>query len=204
MDIDLQSLRLTGRAEVSLVATEGRELTESDIALLETERATKPQPIKAIRESHHLLARVLATGASATEAAITTGYTPSRISILQSDPTFQELVAFYRANDTVALVEFQALAGAIKLDALQILRERIDDDPDSFTPSMLLEVTKELADRTGDGKQTKQTNVNVNVDIAARLQRGRERVAAARMIDITPRSSEGLPGSPSGDGEPVT
>jgi hypothetical protein len=41
---------------------------------------------------------------------------------------------------------------------------------------MLLEIVKTLADRTGYGPATKNTQVNLNVGIATTLERARQRV----------------------------
>jgi hypothetical protein len=58
-------------------------------------------------------------------------------------------------------------------------------------------VLKTLADRTGNGPSHKMTNVNVNVDLAARIESARRRVGWT--IDNEPAG----PALPSPDGEPV-
>jgi hypothetical protein len=56
---------------------------------------------------------------------------------------------------------------------------------------------KKLADRTGNGPSHKMTNVNVNVDLAARIESARRRVGWT--IDNEPAG----PALPSPDGESV-
>jgi hypothetical protein len=178
--VDLDSLGLSaprtrGRAARPPVATLGRELTPADIALLETERGTKAPRIAKLRESHHALARALARGLRPAEAALTTGYSASRISILQADPAFQELLAFYRENETEGMADFRAYLAAMGIDSAEELHERLIENPDSFSIDQLQDMIKLTADRTGHGP--KQTTVNVNVDLSARLQAARRRVA---------------------------
>src|SRR5262245_47529587 len=82
------NLHLGGRAAKPVFAQVTRPLREADLALLSSERGIQPVALKRITERHHALARCLATGMSATEASIVTGYSPSRISILKDDPAF--------------------------------------------------------------------------------------------------------------------
>ena len=47
-----------------------------------------------------------------------------------------------------------------------------------MTTGQLLDIVKMGADRTGHGPQTTATNLNVNVDIAAKLEAARKRNAS--------------------------
>src|SRR5258708_36547734 len=89
-------INLIGRKATVIGAEVLRDLTTSDLALLATERGIRPTSIQRITDRHHALARCLASGMSATEAGLVTGYTASRISVLRGDPSFEELIAFYR------------------------------------------------------------------------------------------------------------
>ena len=179
MDLDLRDITAPGRRAQPLEASVLRPLRGADLELLKGERGSAPAKLKRISERHHSLARSLAAGLSPGEAAATVGLCSSRVSILQDDPAFKELVEFYRANkDAVYAEMYEQLAGMSK-DALLVLRERLEDDPDEFSNAQLLDVVTKLADRSGHGPQTSTTNLNVNVGIAGRLEEGRKRALAA-------------------------
>jgi hypothetical protein len=109
------------------------------------------------------------------EAANLVGYSQSRVSILQADPAFANLVAIYRNEVNEIFTDFNVKLKTIAVDAADILHERLLDDPDSIKDGTLLEIMKAGADRTGFGPQTKSTNVNVNIDLAGRLESARRR-----------------------------
>lgn len=180
-------IRLTGRAPKPLAAVEVRELQPSDFALLATERGIEPAPLKRLGERHHALARLLAQGVSPGEASVVTGLSGSRISILKADPTFAELVSFYRDKVDEQYVDMHATLAGLSLDAAVRLRERLeDDDEDKLSIGQLIEITKLGADRTGFGPKSEST-VNVNIGLAEKMQQARERAEARRRaIDITP------------------
>lgn len=163
-----------------------RPLTRADIEGLGEERGTKPIPVRELRARHHQLARSIAAGLTAVEIAAITGYSTSRISIMQSDPSFQELVSHYRGLDSEAFRAAQAdanvMAATVKTQALEILSDRMEDDPEAVTVGQALEIAKAMMDRTGQGPATSTTNVNIHVGLADRLKAARERV----MKDITP------------------
>jgi hypothetical protein len=196
-DIGLD-LRTSGRATKPIKAELGRPLTESDLKALESERGITAPAITKLRESHHQLARVIASGAKPSVAALITGYSVSRISILLADPAFSELVATYRGCKDLAFADFQTKAGALSVEFVDELRDRLHDHPEDFTPGLMMEGIKVLADRSGNGPASKSTNVNVNVDLAARIEAGRRR--AGLHIEHEP-SAEGPP--PDADGESV-
>jgi hypothetical protein len=143
-------------ARGSLEAVYSRDLTEADVAALELPRAARPTTLARIHSSHHALARCLATGMRPQQAALVTGYSPSRISALSGDPLFQQLVAEYQAEVSTILADFGQRMRDLSLDAIELLHERLLEKPAEFTTGMLLDVVKATADRTGFG-----TNQNV-------------------------------------------
>lgn len=175
MDLDIFSL--TGRTAKPVAGAVIRELERADVELLAVTRAPAAQStIKRLSDRHHMLARNLAGGMPEGEAAIMAGLTGSRVSILKADPTFQELLAFYREDVTrVYRDTHEALAG-VSHTALQILAERLEDEPEKMSTGQVLDIIKLGADRTGHGPQTMATNVNVNVDMSNRLEAARKRV----------------------------
>ncbi len=171
-------IHLGGRAAKVLNAEVVRELTESDFALLATERGVQPTHVQRITDRHHALARCLATGMSATEAGLVTGYTASRISVLRGDPSFEELISFYQGERAAPVVDLQQRMTSLALDATAELQDRLELDPTSLSTDQLLDTVKLTADRTGHGPQSKTTNLNVNVNLGDRMKAARERVAA--------------------------
>lgn len=183
VDLDISPVRTSGRAAKMVLAENTRPLTAEDLLTLEAERGIKAKPIAKLRDSHHAICRCLASGMGETQAAIVCGMTPSRISILKADPAFQDLLSFYRtefeAKRDVAGADFFTRAAALSIDAVEELRDRLHDDPKSFATEDLMDAIKLLADRTGNGPQTKSfATLNVNVNLADRLRLARERVGA--------------------------
>lgn len=186
-------LRTTGRASKHLEAEVLRDLGMVDIEQLQREKGSKPQPIKQLRQRHHALAKLLATGVPEGEAALTVGYVGSHVSILKADPSFQELLKFYSEKADAEFIDVTAKIAALGEDVVDELSGRLEEDPDGFTIGQLLEVSKMALDRSGHGPQT-NTTVNVNVGLADKLAKGRQRTLEARaqrlrdeqIIDITP------------------
>ena len=184
--LDVGVFRTTGRAAQPLDAREVRALDEHDLVLLQDEKGSKPPPIKRLGERHHALARCLASGMSDANAAITCGYDRSRVSILKADPAFTELLEFYRAEVTERYLDMHGVLAGLSVDAAMELRERLEADmqADDKTISIgqLMELTKLGADRTGFGPQSSTQNVNVNIDLAGRLEAARKRVEQRKSL----------------------
>jgi hypothetical protein len=185
-------IHLGGRAAKPVSAEAIRELGESDLALLATERDIQPTHVQRLTSRHHALARCIATGMSATEAALCTGYTASRISVMKDDPAFNELIAFYQSDKANLVHDLADKMAAIAKDTADTLHERLTDAPESFSNNELQKQLKIVADRTGHGPASRNTNVNINMNLGDRLKVARERAASAS-----------LPASSVGSGEKV-
>jgi len=138
----------------------------------------QPSSLKAIRHTHHRLAQLLAMGVDETRAGLLCNYTPSRVSVLKGTPAFQELIAHYKGQVDEEWRDFVSVAADLSLDFLGELQRRLDEDPESFTPSALIEATKVLADRTGHAPVTKSVSVSVSADVGSRLEAARARIRA--------------------------
>lgn len=210
--LQLNVNRTRGRAAKPVAGTEVRALTQADLALLATEKGVASTPIKRLRDSHHALARALAVGCTPAQAQLITGYSNSRISILQADPAFQELVAHYQGLESEVHGDMVDRMRTFGLDCVAELQERLDESPDDFSPSFLLEAAKTMADRTGAGPKSTQTNVNVNVNYADAIRAARERAARSAppleagetkpILDLTPLPAVATPPAPAGEEEP--
>jgi len=174
-------IHLGGRAAKTLNAEAVRQLTDSDMALLATERHIQPTHVQRLSSRHHALARCIAAGMSAEEAALCAGYTPSRISVLKDDPAFAELISFYTAGKAEAVQDLAAKMTDIAKDTADLLAERLETASETFSNNELHEQLKIVADRTGHGPQSRNTNINVNLNLGDRLKVARERAASERL-----------------------
>lgn len=162
-----------------------RELSRADLTHLTQKRAVSG--ITQLRDNHHRIARCVASGLTNGQSAEFCGISQMRVSQLRQDPSFQELVAHYRAMLTAEwvaaadpVIEFLS---SIRTKSLAMIEDKIDAAAESgeFLPSRDLATFAELGlDRTGYGKVNK--NVNVNVDFAANLEAARKRSDRAREV----------------------
>jgi len=194
-------LRLTNKPSKRLLLEEvAGPITEADLIRLaeaDTRGVEGAAAIKKLRSKHHLLAKLLAGGAGETEAGIVAGYVPSRVSVLKADPMFQELMAFYSQGVRERYYDMHEGLAALSADALEELRDKLEESPEDFSVGQLLEVVKMGADRTGFGPSQK-TQVDVTVGVSDKLRRARERVTAAaleqhqrlELRDVTPESGD--------------
>lgn len=191
MDLSAEIFRTRGRAAKPVVAAVVRELDAADLVLLKAEKGSKPCAIKRLTERHHALARNLASGMPISEAGLLQGYSISRVSILQNDPAFKELLEFYREDATRPYRDLHTRLAGLSLDATEELALRLEEDIQTeeikdkkISIGQLMEITKLGADRTGFGPQSSSMNLNVNVDMAGRLEAARKRVAMRKLTVI--------------------
>lgn len=182
MDLSGELFRTRGRAPKPIAAAVVRELEPSDLVLLGEEKGSKPSAIKRVTERHHALARNIASGMPISEAGMLQGYSLSRVSILQSDPAFKELLEFYREDAQRPYRDLHIRLSGLALDAAEELSNRLEEEPEKVSIGQLMELTKMGADRTGHGPQSSQ--LNVNVDLAGRLEAARRRVAMRKLTVI--------------------
>ena len=176
-----------------------RPLVLADLASL---RQPSARPtIKKLRDSHHIIARLLASGCKLHEIARQTGYSMSRISILRSSPAMIELVEKYHNRDDEVWREsrdefYDAIHDAGS-KAWRQINDALDDaeDGDATIPiNRLLAIADSAADRIG--YQKKSTQINVNVDFAAKLEAAMARSRRATIFDeqLPPELLVELPG----------
>ena len=168
-----------------------RALTEEELGMISdpAREMTKPPPRKRIRERHHFLARLLASGHTQRAAATIANYNEVTVSILMQDTAFTLLVEHYRKNADAEFLDLQTKLYAISSEALDELDARLEEEPEKLTNGQLIELAKMGADRSGHGPTTTQ-NTNVNIGMADRLSRGRERVLEAKRAAAIAISSD--------------
>lgn len=198
-----------------------RDLTAEDIASLSKRAAYGSQPgqlIQKLRAPHHTLARLVAEGKKHPECSVITGYTVEYIVMLERDPAFQELVAYYRDNVSAVYMNVHERLANVGAMALEIIQERMSD-PDkvkTMTTGQLREIMNDALDRSvapskvnqggfgaggqGEGSRTININFVPAPSLPADGNRARPQAgeladqrqvpaSAARMIDITPEKS---------------
>jgi hypothetical protein len=147
-----------------------RPLTEADLSHLR-ERAVQ-QPIQKLKDSHHRVAQLLASSLYKDyEIASICGYSLAMIGLLKRDPANLELQAHYRAlafnENADAISEAKSRAIRIMTKADRKLEDLLDDD-EPMTAQQLLAISADRHNRVGI--VAKQTNLNINVDFAAKLE----------------------------------
>ena len=148
MTIDDKGLYLARRTSQQgtgdLQAAYVRDLTPFDLESYVSNSAPLPNAVpsvKSIRASHHQLAQLLARGVSHTEASLITGYAVATVhNYSNNDPAFKELVAFYTQQRDLAFADVMQKMSTLGSDVLDILKEQIDESPQTFTKRELMEL----------------------------------------------------------------
>lgn len=193
-----------------------RPLTRDDLLVLKEQRVGPPK-VKQYRETHHRVARLVASGLRNQDISRMTGYSPNRIHQYRADPAFQQLVAEYKGKVDEAFVEsldeFYETSTSNMLRAERMIEEHLDraeDEGDLLPVKTLLQVTADRADRFGYGKHATQTTevrdfAKMMEQLAAKS--GRSNVIDAnssRLESVSEQETLSTPGSPArrsvGDG----
>lgn len=163
-----------------------RALVPTDLEYLR-QRSARTH-LRHIREAHHNIARLLALGLTNRAVAEHLGYTESRISVLGQDPSVRELIETYRREKHERYLEqidiIHADATRAMKTGIRNVAERFDalnDNPDAIPLREVATVTSDLMDRFGYGKR--QTNVNINLDFAKRLEAAIARSSLPRSVE---------------------
>lgn len=171
--------RISGRVPQELQVEFVRALSVDDLVLLEQPRGETRPPLKRLMDRHHALARSLASGLKPSEAALVCNYSVEYVGLLKGDPTFRELVEFYRGTlEREMRSNFERLSG-LAADAADILSDRMETEPEKISTGQLIEIVKTGADRSGNGPQSSSVQLNINANLADRLKSAREQARAA-------------------------
>lgn len=177
--------------EVRLKVGQPRPLTRADVnTLAASGRADMTTPMR-LRASHHNVARLVAAGVRNNIIAEQTGYTSARVEQLKKSPAFQELMANYKAMLDGEYVEEADAYFKLAFNNMVAAERHIADhlaDADELGELVpiktALAISRDAADRFGYGKR--QTNLNVNVDFAAKLEDAIRR--SGKTLDLAPGS----------------
>lgn len=180
-----------------------RDLSADDIASLSKRAAygsQQGQLIQKLRAPHHTLARLLAEGKKHPECSIITGYTVEYIVMLERDPAFQELIAFYKEQVGAVYLNVHERLANLGAMAMEIIQERMSDPEKvkTMTTGQLREIMNDALDRSsapskvmqgagGNGQQQGPRAININfVSAPPMANASLPEPTAAVMIDITP------------------
>ena len=148
LDLGSAAGRRRSSAEEPLVVELVRVLVPEDLEVIRHPPA-KPAKIDdseshilRITNSHHQIARLLATGTNNTQTAALSGHSPAYISRLQKDPSFRDLLAYYAQNQELVFVEANERMKAFGLDVLEELHARFMENPADFSRKELAELTE--------------------------------------------------------------
>lgn len=180
-------LRVRGRPKKMVAWEVVRSLRVPDDLPLLTESLPAPRAnLKQIRHSHHRLAELLAQGTDQVEASRLTGYNNAYISVLQTDPTFKELITYYTAQKEQTFIDVIERMRSLGLSTLDELQARLESNPDSYSNRELMEqaeltLIKPMAASRGQIQpNTGTTGVSVNVSfVQAKHSEG-------PIIDVSP------------------
>lgn len=136
------------------------------------------------------MARLFAVGLKSSQVATLAGYSLNRVSQFHNDPAFQELVAEYRKQMPIQDSVYEpldVLGQLVTENTIKFARHIADRLAEADETGETLPFKEALAgfadgaDRIGFGKQN--TQVNVNVDFAAQLDRAIRRTAQVKEIE---------------------
>ena len=144
-----------------------REITVHDLMRLGDAPKTAVPVLQKLRATHHRQAKLLAEGKSVKDVAIIVGCTPQRLTQLQVDPTFSQLVSFYQDQINSSMIEDAARLKDKLVDigemAVDEIRDRLENDGQRRSmPTHILKQIAEMAlDRTVAPPKTSMPNTNV-------------------------------------------
>jgi hypothetical protein len=148
VDVHIGSAR--GRKAAPLAIEVLRELNVQDLDLIQNppKVGVETRPLARLRHTHHMLARLLAEGRKNEECSLITGYSPSRISILQHDPAFKELVAYYSDQTKEVYLNVHERLASVGMAAVEEIQERLEVSPKEFANRELMELAEMALDRS--------------------------------------------------------
>lgn len=145
-----------------------------------------PNDLKKIREKHHSVARMMASGMTQRMVAACCGFTEQYLSILLNNPSMKELVELYRIKHGAATEVITEKLKTVGLKAVERLEEKLEAG--ELSNQELLGAAKLGLDRGGHGPASKQHHLVENhlIDHAAIVEMNNEarRRSANLIVDV--------------------
>jgi hypothetical protein len=183
-----------------------RLLTKEDMACLKENKRIQPPRVRALRDTHHRLARLVAAGLRNEEVLRISGFSQARLMVLKNDPAFIQLVTEYRGKVTEAYIQSLDELTETSVSNMMRMERMVEDHLDAADESGDLIPLKTLFTGIGDrmdrfGYSKKTVNTNVNIDFAKHLERamaakGQATVIDSRAVRVAPASAPALESIP--------
>lgn len=167
-----------------------QEATEAAAAHVPTAlpEVDDPTDLKKLRERHHSVARLIASGQSNTMVAALTNYTPAYLSVLLNNPSMQELVEMYRVQLGAPGAVVAEKLRTVGLEAVAKLATKLEAG--ELDPNHLLGLAKLGLDRSGHGPSSTQHVVKEDHILDhAKLAELNAKARAASQEYIVPRQA---------------
>lgn len=124
-----------------------------------------PANLKRLREKHHSVARLVASGLTQRLVAQMAGYTESYVSVLLNNPAMQELVDLYRVQyGSSALIIGEKLR-SVGMKALEAIDEKFSSTQGITDVHELTAIAKLGLDRSGHGPTSSHHVISENHNI---------------------------------------
>ena len=156
-----------------------------DLPLLQQASPAPRKTISQIRHSHHQLARLLATGTDQNECSLITGYAPAYISVLKTDDSFQELMAYYATQAEQRHIDVLDRMRSLGLSTLEELQQRLEENPESYSLRELMEQAELMLVKPMQAARStvQASGTGGGVSVAIKFVTSE---AAGTTIDVTP------------------
>lgn len=163
-----------------------RPLTRADLVHLNAPRAQ--HRVTAFRESHHRLARLVASGVRQEQVLEISGYSAASLSRYRNDPAFIELVAQYKHRVDEKYAEVVDEMEATAVSNMRRMERMVEQHLENAEAEGALIPLKTLATLISDrmdrfGYSKKQVNLNLNATLATKLETAINRTREAKQIE---------------------
>lgn len=171
---------LLGRTQT--IVTGSRLLTWDDLPRLSEHRGVGNNSLRRVRQVHHKIARLMAAGAANVEIAAVVGMHQARISILRNDPAFCELLAYYEEHEEARWEDVREKAAELGSTAVEILQERLLEEPDKVKTNDLLSIMNQGLEFGGKKPAARSENLHVHTTAEAiqQIKAGRQENVSVR------------------------
>lgn len=148
--------------------------------------------IAKLRDTHHIMARLIVSGLNNIEIANELGYSISRVAFLRNSPAMIELCARYRGEDHEEWRkdrdQYYQYVRQLGLKSARKMVEKLDADDENEVSEIPFRDLQKIFDSSADrvGYHRKSTKENINLNFAAQLEAAIERSRKVTVIDVEP------------------
>lgn len=158
-----------------------------DLNDLAEQRSVGETQLQRIRSIHHKIAQMLAQGCANVEVAAAVSMNPTYISVLRADPAFQELLSHYENAEQEAWADVRKKAALVGMTAVEVLQDRLLENPDRVSTKDLVQVVQSGLDYGGHKPAQRSENLHY-VTTSEEI----EEIKQGRQENVSVRESPGL------------